>query len=142
MSDKLVRFLWRYRHFLFMTLIVILMVIIGFASNPDEFGAVFHDDYMSIQGSSFEFNIAYTDVVSVEYTAMPDPGEEVSGINMRSQRSGDWENDTWGQYTQCTFPGLETCVVVRLNDGRTIVFNSEDDAQTKADYETFLACLP
>ncbi len=142
MSDKVARFLWRYRHFLFMTVIVLLMVVIGFTSNPDEFGPVFYDDYMAIYGSTFEFNIAYQDIADVEYTAMPDPGEEISGINMRSQRSGDWENDTWGKYTQCTFPGLETCVVVGLKDGRTIVFNCDSDDDTRADYETLLTYLP
>lgn len=84
--------------------------------------------------------IPYADIDAVEYRADGVPGKRVNGFGTPSQLLGSFVNDEFGAYTRYTYGGNHPCVVVTVDDVRTVIgLKTADD--TKALYTELLAKL-
>lgn len=122
---------------LFVACIFLFVIVFSLLTGGDAVEVHFDSELVSVNSSNFEFNIAYTDVEKIELSPIPDFGTMDKGTDTTSLKSGNWNNAIWGDYHLCVIPEVETCVVVTLKDGRTVVFNYKDADSTKDVYSVF-----
>lgn len=132
------------KHILFAVFAVALMI--PFAIRQDNNAVKINVNELQVlaRTSRYQMLIDYEIIESLELAPLADPGEKLNEDSFDDDivRYGDWKNDTWGEYSICADPDVETCIVARLNDGRIFVFNRKDTAETESIYQQILAKLP
>lgn len=105
---------------------------------------IFNDDNVYVKSDKYSMTISYEDIVSAELVTFPDaPGTEVADtFDDGTLLAGTYRNDVWGEYSICADPDASVCIVVRLTDGRCLVFSRKSDVDTALDYEELLTHLP
>lgn len=124
---------------------VVIALMLGFAMRQasNTVKVKFGDTSVAITSSKYNMTISYEDIVSVELADMADPGEKgPDGYDDEILRAGDWTNDAWGEYYICAYLETSKCVVIEVEDGRTMVFSKKNDKTTAELYETLLTYLP
>lgn len=101
------------------------------------------DDDALILGAPKDFSVTieYDQIDTLELVEQFDSGTAVSGSENRKYRWGEWENDTWGQYTLCTTKKVEAAICLTTLDGEIVVFNYEDHEVTTSMYQMFMELL-
>lgn len=122
---------------IFVACIFLFAIVFSLITGGNAVEVQFSSEVVSIDSTGFEFNIAYTDVEKIELSSVPDLGTMDKGTDTNSLKNGNWNNSIWGDYHLCVIPEVETCVVVTLKDGRTVVFNYKDVDSTEDIYSVF-----
>lgn len=128
---------------IFAVVIIALMLFFAFNQSNNAVSVRMNEDHVLVTGTRFSMKIDYDLIDSAEIQPLPDKGEPVQdtrddGIVL----SGQWKNDTWGEYTICADADVKTCLVVHLKDGRTFVYSRKDDATTEELCKLLLERLP
>lgn len=129
------------KHVLFVLALFAVTLLISFAESANLMKIEFGEETVSITSKKYSMSIDYVDVASIELAEIQDAGESIDGRDNISSRGGQWKNDAWGEYTICANLAVTKCILVRLEDGRLFVFNSNSDEKTQAVYEEFLNYL-
>ncbi len=117
---------------------VIFLVVIVFSLFSGESVEVnFGSDALTVSATGFEFSMAYADVESIELSTLPELGTMDKGTDTASMKNGNWNNAIWGDYHLCVIPTNESCIVVTLTDGRTVVFNYKEAENTADVFSVF-----
>ena len=122
---------------IFVSILFLVVIVFSLLSGGDAVEVDFSGESVSIAATGFEFVIAYEDVANVELSTLPDLGTMDKGTDTASMKNGNWNNAIWGDYHLCVIPTNESCVVVTLTDGRTVVFNYKEAENTEDIYEIF-----
>ena len=121
---------------IFISLIFVAVIIFSLFSG-DAVNVNFGSDAMTVSSSGFDFTMAYADVASVELSTLPELGTMDKGTDTASVKNGNWNNAVWGDYHLCVIPTNESCIVVTLTDGRTVVFNYKEAENTADVFSVF-----
>ena len=130
------------RHLVFLLVIFALAILLSIHTSSNRVKVHFGEDLLAINSSKYSMNIVYTDMDDIDLVDSPDLGTMVEGNNTASLRSGEWENELWGEYSLCMDPDASQCIVIHLKDGRVFVFNRKDNAETSKLFETLQTYLP
>lgn len=122
---------------IFISCIFAVVIIFSLLTGGDAVELDFGAEAMSIDASGFSFTIAYQDVESIELSTLPEFGTMEKGTDTASMKNGNWNNAIWGDYHLCVIPSNESCVVVTLTDGRTVVFNYKEAENTADIFSVF-----
>ena len=97
---------------------------------------------MQVISSKYSLTIQYADIVSAELADLAEAGEEIrDSYDDEILRAGVWRNDTWGEYIICADLDTTNCIVVTINDGRTMVFSRKNEATNAELYQTLQTYL-
>ena len=130
------------RQFFFVLFIFALLIPFALWDSNTQVKVSFDTDLVYVICDQFNMSIRYTDIVSAELTELGDPGEKVlDGYDNDIVRFGTWKNDVWGEYVVVADPDTSKCVLLKLEDGRTLVFSRKDDKATEEDYTQLLTYL-
>ena len=113
--------------------VVLMGIMLLFAVNQSNntVKIKFQDEAVRITSSEYNMEIEYDEVAAVSLEALAEPGEKLeNGYDNEILRSGKWENETWGEYYICVDLDVSNCIVVTLEDGRTMVFSRKSDKET------------
>lgn len=103
----------------------------------------FDAEAVYVGSDKYSMNIHYADITSAELVPLEEPGEKVKdGYDNDILRAGVWINEAWGEYIIVADLDATTCILLKLEDGRTLVFNKKNDKATAEVYETLLTYLP
>ena len=122
---------------LFVAGLFLVVIIFSLFTGGEAVEVNFADETMSIGASGFDFTIAYADVEKIELSTLPDLGTLTKGTDTASMKNGNWNNVIWGDYHLCVIPTNESCIVVSLKDGRSVVFNYKEAENTADIFEIF-----
>ena len=125
---------------IFGILLFAVVIGMGFLDANNKIEVTFQEDAVDVASKRYAMNIPYDMIKAVELTEAADPGTVIEGFDDKSIRTGEWENEAWGQYVVCAVPEI-SMIMVTLEDGRVFVFNKLDDETTKQLYETLLLRL-
>lgn len=126
---------------IFVAVLFLVVIIFSLFGSGDAVEVNFGNESMSIAASGFNFTIAYKDVEKIELSTLPDLGTMDKGSDTASMKTGNWNNAIWGDYHLCVIPTNESCIVVSLTDGRTVVFNYKEAENTADVFEIFQSNL-
>lgn len=116
---------------IFITCIFVAVIVFSLFTGGNAVEVHFGDEVMSIEATGFTFDIAYTDIEKAELTTLPELGTMDKGTDTTALKCGNWNNALWGDYHLCVIPDVDSCVVVTLKDGRTVVFNYKEAENTE-----------
>lgn len=116
---------------IFIACIFLVVIVFSLVSGGNTVEVHFSDEVMSIEATGFAFDIAYTDIEKAELMALPELGTMDKGSDTSALKCGNWNNALWGDYHLCVIPDVNSCVVVTLKDGRTVVFNYKEAENTE-----------
>lgn len=122
---------------IFISIIFLVVIIFSLFTSGEAVELDFGSETMSINASGFAFTIAYQDVANIELSTLPELGTMDKGTDTASMKNGNWNNAIWGDYHLCVIPTNESCVVVTLTDGRTVVFNYKEAENTADIFSVF-----
>ena len=117
----------------FANILVFLVALFLFSSFQDRstISIDFEDNALLLGApNDFSLSIAYDQIETLELSEQPDSGSAISGDENRKCRWGEWENDTWGKYTQCTLKKVDPIILLTTSDGEIVVFNYESEDAT------------
>ena len=121
---------------IFGIVVLILALIISFKpSNKVRFS--FGEDAVDIKTTKFSMNIPYDMVQEITLVQKPDMGSKTGGFTDDIIATGNWQNETWGEYTACIEVATDNCIVIALTDGQTFVVSRRDNEETKKVFEEF-----
>lgn len=86
----------------------------------------------------------YEDIEHVEYREQDDSdafGDRTFGYGTFTLLMGEFKNDEFGAYTRYTYTSCDSCIVLTVN-GKTLVLNGKDKAQTESMYNELLKRMP
>lgn len=101
----------------------------------------FGEDALTLSTLNYDWPIPYNEIESLELTNMPELGTVIDGSEKRTLCCGTWKNETFGEYTLCADPRIETCIVIRMNSDRIYVLNYENSDSTEQLHNMFLGLL-
>lgn len=134
------------RRFFSNLIVFVILVVVGalltMCQSSKAIRVAYSDDLVAISSKDYNANIAYADVLSIELIDNPDLGSVSDGKNRPELKSGVWQNDTWGEYHLCFNPNATNCIVIRLKDNQTFVFNCNSNEDTVASYQACLSHIP
>ena len=131
------------KHILFGVLLIALMMVFAYCQAGSTVDVYFADTNVQVTSDKYSMTIHYEDIVSVTLEDLADAGTELADTYDNDiLRAGKWENDAWGEHHICAYLGTTKCVVVKVSDGRTLVFSKKSDAKTTELYEQLLTYLP
>ena len=85
-----------------------------------------------------DLTVRYEDISHIELRDSNVPGTRTGGFGGFRLLMGNFRNDEFGAYTRYTYTNIQSCVVL-TDRGKTVVLSGEDDAATRALYDTL--CL-
>lgn len=122
--------------------VVALMLVFAFWQSDNVVEVSFDSDSIYVHSSKYTMDIVYSDIVSAELGSWVEAGEEVADtFDDDTLLTGIWKNETFGEYTACIDPDAGICIVVKIQDGRTLVFSRKDDATTTELFQTLQTYL-
>lgn len=129
------------KHLIFGVLLFAAVIALSLSQSAEAVTVTFGDSAVDIAASRFSMNIPYDMVDHAELVEIPDRGDVIDGTDDMAVRTGQWTNDTWGEYFVCADLDASNCIAVHLNDGRIFVFSRKDNAETAQIFETFQTYL-
>ncbi len=130
------------KHILFAIGVVALMLAFAFWQSGNVVKVTFYEQSVFVKARRYAMDIHYNDIRSAELTTMEESGEEVAdSFDDDTVRTGVWKNDAWGEYTTCIDPDTGNCILLKISDGRTLVFSRKDDETTAQLFETLQTYL-
>lgn len=121
-----------------LTLAIIVFVVWSLFTGDMEI--VYRQDSFTVETANWEdLTIRYEDIEEINYQET-DPSSEVSGArtngfgNLRMSL-GSFENELYGAYTRYTYASCDAVVALTVN-GKTVILNGENKADTREIYET------
>ncbi len=129
------------RNTVFALLILAAVLIYTIAGGNIGTNLDFGEDALRLRAAGNDWTIPYSEIASLELQDLPDLGHRVQGSEKRSLYCGTWENDTWGEYTLCIVPKVETCIVITMSDGNHYVINYENNESTEEFHNMFATLL-
>lgn len=130
------------KHVIFVLVLFAVTLVIFYFDSSEDIKVTFSEESVTATASSFQMDIPYDMIDSVELVPMEDGGTKLSGSDNLVTRLGNWENDAWGEYHICADLDALNCIKVDLDDGRVFIFSRKNDEETKAIYEELLSHLP
>ena len=125
------------KHILFAVGVVALMLAFAFWQSDNVVKVTFYEESVFVKARRYAMDIHYDDIRSAELVAMEESGEEVAdSFDDDTVRTGVWKNDAWGEYTTCIDPDTEKCILLKISDGRTLVFSRKNEETTAELFET------
>ena len=131
-----------FRYLIFGLLLFGVTIGLSFIDSADDVKVTFDTDSVVVKSEKYQMSILYNEIETVELVDLPDAGESIEGKDTIVLRTGSWKNDTWGEHYICADLDCTQCIVVRIADGRTLVFSSKNNSTTAELYETLLTYLP
>ena len=122
-------------------LILALVLFYIFSGGSVGISLDFGENELILSASNYDWLIPYDEIESLELTKLPDKGTLIEGIEKRTLCCGTWKNDTFGEYTLCADPRIETCIVIRVKFGGVYVLNYENSDSTKQLHQMFTDLL-
>jgi len=130
------------KHIIFALVLIILMLFFAVRQSNNTVKVSFGDTSLSVTSAKYTMSILYSDIADAQLTELAEPGEEVAdSYDDDILRSGEWRNDAWGNYIIVVDLDVDTCILLELNDGRTLVFSRKNDKTTIEDFETLQSYL-
>ena len=118
---------------------IILAAAIGIVFLPIVF---FNKSEIGLTGSSLkvkapfvDLDIPYSDIQGIEFRESFKPGIRVWGYGAVHRGAGQFDNKELGTYTYSGDSRIPAFIVVRYGGNQTLVFNTEDEAQTRSMFE-------
>lgn len=117
--------------------LVIIVCMASFFGVGSRLKYDFGDAELHVICKEYQVAITYADVNKLELVDVENYGIAVDGGSDRSYRWGEWENEQWGRYFQCTTVNTDYGISLETNDGTKYFFNYEGDRSTEELYELF-----
>ena len=130
--------LFRWRDLGFTVLLFGIILAIAFIRGGNLVEVTFGDTAVDIVSSRYSMNIPYDLVESVELAEVGKDDEVISTREDIALRTGHWRSPIWGEYYACIDMQTDSCVLVKLHDGRHFAFSSKSDEVTRQACETLL----
>lgn len=124
------------KHVVFVLVLTVAMLAIAFVDSAEDIQIAVETESVTIRTKGYTMNIPYEMIEALELVDMPEKGNVISGKDDLVVRFGDWENDTWGQYSVCADLDVTVCIAAHLNDGRTFVFSRKSNQETTEIFES------
>lgn len=122
-------------------LILALVLFYVFSGGSVGISLDFGENALTLSASDYDWLIPYDQIESLELTELTEAGSLIDGIEKRTLRCGTWENEIWGEYTLCTDPRIEKCIVIRMKSGDIYVLNYENSDSTAHLHQMFTDLL-
>ena len=123
------------KHILFAIGLIALMLFFAFRQSNNTVKVSFGDTSLSVTSAKYTMSILYSDITDAQLTELAEPGEEVAdSYDDDILRSGQWHNDTWGDYIIVADLDVDTCILLQISDGRTLVFSRKNNTATAEDF--------
>ena len=130
------------KHILFAVVLMAIMLFFAIRQSDNMVKVYFEDTNVQVTSSKYSMSIQYADIQSAELAPMEAAGEEIADTyDDDILRAGTWRNDVWGEYSICADLDTTNCVVVTINDGRTLVFSRKNNDTTAELYNTLQTYL-
>ena len=131
------------KHILFAVVLMALMLLFAVRQSNNTVKVYFDQQTVDVTSAKYSMSIQYSDIVSAELVALPEAGEKVAdGYDDDILRAGVWKNDTLGEYIIVADLDVDTCILIQIQDGRTLIFSRKNLKATTEDYNTLLTYLP
>ncbi len=121
-------------------ILVIAALFVAFGFRADRAGvqiAVNGNDFIISYSDQFKVVFSKSDVLSVDLVEDMDYGIAVHAVCEEKYLVGEWENGEYGRYDLAVKKSIDTCIVVRTEDGVT-VYNYDNEKQTEAGYDALV----
>ena len=92
---------------------------------------------LMIGRSGYELPIIYEKVTIIEYRGEISYGTLVDGVDDGKEKSGQWENDEFGQYLLCVNAKVKSGIVLHIEE-QTMIINYESEKSTRALYDALV----
>lgn len=125
------------KDFGFGVILFALVIAVSILQPSNKIIAEFDEDAVDIKSSKFAMNIPYDMVADLELMEKPDMGQPLAGRDDMILQTGQWRNDTWGEYYACVEIATDNCIVIHLTDGQIFVISRRDNAETQKVFEVF-----
>jgi len=131
------------KQFLFVLALFAILIPVAIWDSNTQVKISYYDEEMYAKSDRYSLSVPYDMIEQVELTPLAELGEEVAdGWEDDIIRTGNWKNDTWGEYFIVADMDADNCVLITLNDGRLFVVSRKDNAATEEIYNTLLTKLP
>lgn len=130
-----------WKHLLFAVVFLVAAVGLSFIDSADDVTVTFGEDRLTVSSKSYKMLIDYDEIENAELTGIAERGEKISGSDNLTLRTGNWTNDTWGEYYICADLDCTNCIVLHLTDGSTYVFSRLSNKETQSIYEELLTYI-
>ena len=125
------------KDFGFGVILFALVIAVSILQPSNKIIAEFDEDAVDIKSSKFAMNIPYDMVADLELMEKPDMGQPLAGRDDMILQTGQWRNDTWGEYYACVEIATDNCIVIHLTDGQIFVVSRRDNVETQKVFEEF-----
>lgn len=125
------------KDFGFGVILFALVIAVSILQPSNKIVAEFDEDAVDIKAAKFAMNIPYDMVADLELVDKPDMGKPLAGRDDMILQTGQWENDTWGEYYACVEIATDNCIVIHLTDGQIFVVSRRDNAETEKLFSEF-----
>ena len=127
-----------------LTLIILILALVlfyVFSGGSVGISLDFGENELTLSALDHDWLIPYDQIESLELTDLPELGTVINGSEKRTLCCGTWKNKVWGEYTLCTNPRIEVCIVIRMKAGDVYVMNYENSDSTKQLHQMFTDLL-
>ena len=130
------------RQLIFVLVLFAILIPVAIWDSDTQVKVTFDSASLLVSSDKYNMSIQYSDIASAELVELAESGEKVEDAwDNDIIRAGVWKNDTWGEYIIVADLDVDTCIVLRLHDGRTLVFSRKNEKTTENMYETLLSHL-
>jgi len=131
------------KQLIFVLVLFALLIPVAIWDSNTQVKVSYTNDAMSVRSDRYSLSVPYDIIEEVELTDLAELGEEIAdGWEDDIIRTGNWKNDTWGEYFIVADMDADICVLITLDDGRQFVVSRKDNAATEEIYNTLLTKLP
>ena len=85
-----------------------------------------------------DLTVEYSDIERIEWVKNDTVGKRTNGYGSPKLQMGNFQNEIYGNYTRYSFTDCSTSILLVVN-GKTLIINGADTAQTNQIYETISA---
>ena len=110
------------RQFFFVLALFAVLIPLAIWDSNTQVKVTFDTDSVFVKSDQYNLSVPYDIIENVALTALPEAGEKLAdGWDNDIIRTGNWVNDTWGEYFIVADLDADICVLITLNDGRLFV---------------------
>lgn len=110
--------------------IAVIAILSLFMRGKPTLAYTFNEDGFAIEtAEGYTASVAWTDIESVQEVDHIDFGDLVDGYETQKERSGVWNNQTYGTYSLCTDSTVDKYIVLQTKQG-VMIINFESDQST------------
>ena len=121
--------------------VAVVFAIVGFILFTGNIDVQFGTDAFTIEASYWDdLEVAYSDIESIEYREVDNPGTRVWGYGSFRLLLGSFQNEEFGNYTRYSYYPPESAIVLTAN-GKTLVIGCADAETTHEIYTELTARL-